>query len=123
VSGERFNPVLDILERWALRSCRHPVWFVGFQLVHPKELWYAWDQAGMPLTKVGPISSAAYADEEFEPDRHQQRIRKSSSTSAATLYHGQPSLRFKQLAGVLPLEYLMRWRMQSARDALRRKEL
>jgi hypothetical protein len=43
----------------------------------PKDLWYAWDQAGMPLTKVGPNVpiSSAYADEELDPDRYQQLVR------------------------------------------------
>jgi hypothetical protein len=43
-----------------------------------RDLWYAWDQAGMPLTKVGPNVpvSSAYAEEELgDPDRYQQLIR------------------------------------------------
>jgi AraC-like DNA-binding protein len=32
------------------------------------------------------------------------------------------ALRFKQLVGVPPLDYLLRWRMQLARDALRRND-
>jgi transcriptional regulator GlxA family with amidase domain len=32
------------------------------------------------------------------------------------------ALRFKELVGIPPLDYLMRWRMQLARDALRRDE-
>jgi hypothetical protein len=43
----------------------------------PKDLWYLWDQAGMPLTKVGPNVpiSSAYEEEELDPDRYQQLIR------------------------------------------------
>ncbi len=42
-----------------------------------RELWYAWEQAGMPLTKIGPNVpvSSAYADEDLDPDRYQQLIR------------------------------------------------
>jgi HD superfamily phosphohydrolase len=42
-----------------------------------KSLWYSWEQAGMPLTKVGPNVpvSTVYADEELDPDRYQQLIR------------------------------------------------
>jgi AraC-like DNA-binding protein len=32
------------------------------------------------------------------------------------------ALRFKQLVGAPPLDYLLRWRMQLARDALRRND-
>jgi HD superfamily phosphohydrolase len=40
-------------------------------------LCYIWDQAGMPLTKVGPNVpvSSAHADEELDADRYQQLIR------------------------------------------------
>lgn len=42
----------------------------------PKDLWYAWDQAGMPLTKVGPnVPVSSVYDEELDPDRYQQLIR------------------------------------------------
>ena len=43
----------------------------------PKDLWHAWDQAGMPLTKVEPNVpiSWAYAEEDLDPDRYQQLIR------------------------------------------------
>jgi hypothetical protein len=41
-----------------------------------KDLWYAWDQAGMPLTKVGLVHiSSAYADEDLDPNRYQQLVR------------------------------------------------
>jgi HD superfamily phosphohydrolase len=41
-------------------------------------LFYVWDQAGMPLTKVGssvPLSTAYDDKEELAPDRYQQLIR------------------------------------------------
>ena len=43
----------------------------------PKDLFYVWDQAGMPLTKVGPNVpiSSAYEEEELDPDRYQQLVR------------------------------------------------
>jgi uncharacterized protein len=43
-----------------------------------RSLWYAWEQPGMPLTKVGPnvpVSSAYANEEEGESDRFQQLIR------------------------------------------------
>jgi HD superfamily phosphohydrolase len=42
-----------------------------------RHLWYAWEQPGMPLTKVGPNVpvSSAYAAEEEDPDRFEQLIR------------------------------------------------
>jgi hypothetical protein len=41
------------------------------------DLCYVWDQAGMPLTKVGPNVpiSSVHADDELDADRYQQLIR------------------------------------------------
>jgi AraC-like DNA-binding protein len=43
-------------------------------------------------------------------------------SSSAGMSRSAFALRFKQLVGVAPLTYLLRWRMQRARDALRRNE-
>jgi AraC-like DNA-binding protein len=46
----------------------------------------------------------------------------SELASAVGMSRSGFALRFKELVGVPPLDYLMRWRMQLARDALRRDE-
>jgi AraC-like DNA-binding protein len=42
--------------------------------------------------------------------------------SAVGMSRSAFALRFKETVGVTPLDYLLRWRMQLARDALRRRE-